>query len=114
MRAFPNPLRTNEEIIVTPRVGERLGSTTCTTEVIVVRPPTHDIDLTCGGRPMAPLPVETEEEVGEDGPGTLVGKRYTDPDSGLELLCTKPGAGQLRIGEKVLAIKSAKNLPSSD
>jgi hypothetical protein len=99
---------------VTPSVGERLGSTTCATEVIVVRPPTRDIDLTCGGRPMAPLPVDVEQPVDEDGPGTLVGKRYADPESGLELLCTKPGAGQLRIGQQVLGIKSAKNLPSSD
>ncbi|RLV48318.1 hypothetical protein D9V37_14745 [Nocardioides mangrovicus] len=97
-----------------PIVGERLGSTVCDTEVIVVRPPSQDVDLTCGGQPMAPLPAETKEAVGEDGPGTLVGKRYSDPGSGLELLCTRPGAGQLRVGGTVLGVKQAKNLPSSD
>lgn len=104
----------DEEVVVTPTVGERLGSTACSTEVIVVRPPNNDVDLTCGGLPMAPIPAETTREVGEDGPGTLVGKRYADPDSGIELLCTKAGAGQLRIGEIVLSVKQAKNLPSSD
>jgi len=99
-------------------VGERLGSTVCSTEVIVVRPPATEVDLTCGGRPMAPLPrevgAEVGAEVGEDGPGTLVGKRYADPGTGLELLCTKAGAGRLRVGDHVLDIKQAKNLPSSD
>ena len=99
---------------MTPTVGERLGSTACSTEVIVVRPPHEEIDLTCGGLPLTPLPAGRVQEVGEDGPGTLVGKRYADPDSGLQLLCTKAGAGQLRVADRVLAVKQAKNLPSSD
>lgn len=99
---------------MTPTVGERLGSTACSTEVIVVRAPASDIDLTCGGRPMTPLPAETQDEIAEDGPGTLVGKRYAHPESGLELLCTKAGTGQLRVGQVPLEIKQAKSLPSSD
>lgn len=97
-----------------PSTGTRLGSTACATEVIVVRAPSDDVDLTCGRTSMAPLPAETTAEVGEDGPGTEVGKRYHHPDSGMELLCTKAGAGRLRVGEDALDLKSAKRLPSSD
>jgi hypothetical protein len=46
--------------------------------------------------------------------GTLLGKRYADDDAGLELLCTKPGAGSLWLGPAPLAFKQAKALPSSD
>jgi hypothetical protein len=97
-----------------PSAGERLGSTACSTEVIVVRPPAADVHLTCGFAPMMPLPAEIKEKVAEDGPGSLAGKRYVHPASGMELLCTKPGAGQLRVDDDVLGIRQAKNLPSSD
>ncbi|TCK21998.1 hypothetical protein [Pseudonocardia endophytica] len=97
-----------------PSTGTRLGSTACATEVIVVRAPSDDVDLTCGHAPMAPLPAETTTAIGEDGPGSEVGKRYVHPDSGMELLCTKAGAGRLRIGEAELDLKAAKRLPSSD
>jgi hypothetical protein len=97
-----------------PTTGARLGTTGSSTEVIVVRPPADDVDLTCGELPMAPLPVESGEPTVEDGPGSLVGKRYVHPESGMELLCTKAGSGQLRVGGEVLGIKQAKSLPSSD
>lgn len=97
--------------------GSRLRSAVCETEVIVVRPPADDVDLRCGGQPMVPL--------GEDPPtgstleaafadGTALGKRYTDGDGDLELLCTKAGAGTLSVGSEVLVLKEAKPLPSSD
>ena len=50
---------------------------------------------------------------GADG-GTLMGKRYVDPEETLELLCTKPGAGSLGIGDTLLEIKESKPLPASD
>jgi len=46
--------------------------------------------------------------------GTLLGKRYADGDTGLELLCTKAGEGSLSLGGTPLALKEAKPLPSSD
>lgn len=46
--------------------------------------------------------------------GTRVGKRYVDPESGLELLCTKSGQGSLSIGAVALQLKDAKPLPASD
>ena len=50
---------------------------------------------------------------GADG-GTLMGKRYVNPEETLELLCTKPGAGSLGVGDTLLEIKESKPLPASD
>jgi hypothetical protein len=97
-----------------PSTGTRLGSTACATEVIVVRAPSDEVALTCGRLPMEPVPAETTGDVGDDGPGSVVGKRYVHPDTGMELLCTKAGAGQLRVGDQELELKAAKRLPSSD
>lgn len=44
----------------------------------------------------------------------LLGKRYTDEESGLELLCTKAGPGTLTCAGRVMPLKDAKPLPSSD
>ena len=43
-----------------------------------------------------------------------MGKRFADEDLGLEVLCTKPGAGSLSVGGTLLQVKGAKPLPSSD
>ena len=97
--------------------GTRLRSAVCTTEIAVVRADRPVADLRCGGAPMLPL---GEKADGDGAPvppfdaGTLVGKRYTDPEEGIEVLCTKAGAGSLSVGETPLAVKSAKPLPSSD
>ena len=96
--------------------GMRLRSVVCSTEVIVVRPPLNPIDLRCGGAPMTTLDSAAPRAAGimPGGPGTQLGKRYADEDSGIEVLCTKPGAGSLSIGEVVIPLKDAKPLPSSD
>jgi hypothetical protein len=46
--------------------------------------------------------------------GTQMGKRYADDESGIEVLCTKPGEGSLSLGDVILPVKGAKPLPSSD
>lgn len=100
------------------KVGDRLASVVCETQVIVVRPPKGEVTITCGGAPMQPL----GEAPGERAPDALVdrerptqlGKRYVSPDLGLELLCTKAGDGTLRADGTVMDIKEAKSLPSSD
>ncbi len=100
----------------TMRAGTRLRSTVCETEVVVVRAPDGDLDLRCGGGPMVAIGDPGgggRPSPGFDG-GTLVGKRYVDADGSLELLCTKPGAGSLSVGDDLLEIKAAKPLPSSD
>ena len=102
---------------VVPKAGARLRSVTCETEVVVVRGAGDEIDLRCGGQPMVPIE-ETGDPVGAPvapfDEGTLVGKRYVSEDESLELLCTKPGAGSLSLGDVALSVKGAKPLPSSD
>lgn len=46
--------------------------------------------------------------------GTLLGKRYTDVATGIEVLCTKAGTGTLSLDGRPLDLKEAKPLPSSD
>ena len=96
--------------------GTRLRSQACSTEVIVVRPPEHAVDVCCGGAPMVPVGDPAEErplDPTHQG-GTLLGKRYADPETGIELLCTKAGDGSLSLGGTPLPVKDAKPLPSSD
>ena len=74
------------------------------------------VDLRCGGHPFLPADAEvTSESIGPgfDG-GTQLGKRYSDDELGLELLCTKAGEGAISVGETLLAVKGAKPLPASD
>ena len=95
--------------------GLRLQSVTCDTQVIVVRG-AGDVDIRCGGQPMTPAGGAVDRQAvaaGHDS-GTLMGKRYGDEESGIEVLCTKPGGGSLSIGETALPEKGAKALPSSD
>lgn len=99
------------------RPGTRLRSVTSSTEVVVVRAPTEDVLIACGGSPMvevgADLASLATPQRGLDGP-TLLGKRYVDDDAGVELLCTKAGTGTLTSAGRTMRIKEAKPLPSSD
>ena len=97
--------------------GTRLKSAVDTTEVVVVKAPARDIDVRCGGQAM----VAAGSEGGSGGSidaahsnGTLLGKRYTDANGELELLCTKAGEGSLSEGDEPILQKDAKALPSSD
>jgi hypothetical protein len=106
------------------RTGERLRSTTCTTEVVVVRGTDQDVELCCGGRPLVELAVSSAggssdamapaPTVADGLRGTVLGKRYVDEATGIELLCTKPGSGDLTCDGRLLELKTAKPLPSSD
>jgi len=99
------------------RPGLRLESATCDTQVVVVKAPkdTADVDLRCGGASMRELGADGERlVVTTEGDGTLLGKRYSQDDLGLEVLCTQGGAGALTVGDEPLLRKGAKPLPSSD
>lgn len=95
--------------------GIRLRSAVSEVELVVIRA-AGDVDLRCGGVEMteaqagaSPRPTSTELEG-----SVALGKRYVDDEGTLEVLCTKPGAGSLSVGDEPLVIKSAKPLPSSD
>lgn len=95
--------------------GARFRSTVCATECVVVRG-NSEIDLRCGGSPMVPIddPTTTGAPVAPFDQGNLMGKRYTDEEDSVEVLCTKGGEGSLSIGEALMVVKGAKPLPSSD
>ncbi len=95
--------------------GQRLKSTVCSTEIMVISAPDADLDLTCGGAPMGE---NAENKGGPINPdfanGTTIGKRYVTEDGELELLCVKPGDGSLAVNSTELKIKESKKLPKTD
>lgn len=96
--------------------GSRWKSAVCPAEAVVVRPPRREGVPQCGGIDMAPLGEAGqagEIRGGFDG-GCIVGKRYRDEASGIELLCTRAGAGSLGFDGALLSMVETKQLPSSD
>ena len=99
------------------KAGSRWRSAVCDTEVVIVRAPTTDVELGCGGQPLLPLDAERPTGGSPDpalAEGSPVGKRYADDASGAELLVTKAGAGTLTANGVAIPRKDAKPLPSSD
>ena len=96
--------------------GTRWTSSVCDTEVIVVKGPPDEVELTCGGVTMVAAGAEPVAGGLDDGAsgGTLLGKRYVDDDDTMEVLCTKPGTGSLDADGTSLQLKEAKPLPASD
>jgi hypothetical protein len=97
--------------------GSRWKSAVCDTELVVVRPPSGPAVLACGGHPVIAHSAGRPEGLAIDpafASGCAAGKRFADPESGLEVLCTKAGAGGLSIDGREIAAKDAKKLPASD
>lgn len=97
--------------------GSRWKSGVCATEVVIVRKPQDGVSLACGGTLMVPIDEPGPPGAVLDpglGEGTMLGKRYVDEDTGLELLCTKGGDGTLTVDSRALVLQGAKPLPSSD
>lgn len=97
--------------------GSRWKSSVCETELVIVRPPRTSVVLECGGAPVIPFDATRQKTVviaPQEELRTLVGKRFSDSETGLEVLCTKSGAGSISIGGRAVAAKEAKKLPSSD
>jgi hypothetical protein len=93
--------------------GTRLKSAACDTEVMVIRCGVGVIE--CGGVAMGEAkPAEAAALDPDFSGGTLLGKRYVDPESEYELLCVKSGKGSLSVDGVALGTKDAKPLPSSD
>ncbi len=97
-------------------VGQRLKSTVCTTEIMVIVAPDDDIELTCGGALMA------DGDTSDGGvsvhpdhaAGSTIGKRYVSEGGDVEMLCVKPGEGSLAVAGTPLKLKDAKKLPKTD
>lgn len=97
--------------------GSRWKSSVCDTEVVVVKAPGGETSLECGGHPMVPISAAKPEGVelaAAHSSGSAMGKRYADETAGLEVLCSKAGAGSLALNGEPIAVKDAKKLPSSD
>ncbi|MEY2523959.1 MAG: hypothetical protein QOJ66_2524, partial [Ilumatobacteraceae bacterium] len=102
--------------LVELKPGTRLKSQVCDTQVVVVRASDAPADLRCGGAPMVPFDTQVDANLTLAptlSTGSLVGKRYVAA-SGLEVLCTKAGAGTVTVGSEPLDVKSATPLPASD
>lgn len=99
------------------KAGSKFKSAVCDTQVMVIKAPAGDHQLHCGGAEMlpatAPAPVGATLDPAHAGE-TLIGKRYVNADESVELLCTKGGKGALWLANAPMAIKQAKQLPSSD
>ena len=97
--------------------GMRLKSVVCTTEVVVIKAPSSGEELSCAGQKMVQL-ADDKPDVAQLSEAhvshALLGKRYVDEDSGLELLCSKQGFGVLGFDGRELILKQPKPLPSSD
>jgi hypothetical protein len=99
------------------KAGTRLRSAVCSSELMLIVAPDHDVTLTCGGFAVIELAGDPPADVhidSEHQQGTLMGKRYTNEAGDLEILCTKPGEGSLAVDGTSLEVKGAKPLPSSD
>ena len=98
------------------KAGLRLGCPDCTIEVVVVKAPTSEVKLTCSGSPLVDMdsPRSQGGHPAVEGDGALLGKRYVDEETDLEVLCTKAGPGALACDGRALTIRGAKPLPSSD
>lgn len=95
--------------------GKRLKSTVCNTEIMVIAAPGGEVDITCGGAPMSDDGAGNGGNVAADfAEGTTLGKRYTNEEGNLEVLCVKAGDGSLALGGVALKLKDAKKLPKTD
>jgi hypothetical protein len=98
-----------------PRMGDQLASTVCTTRVVVVRVPADRSPLIeCGGSPMVTGAPVAKPAPPAPGATTLIGKRYVDVTEAVELLCTSSGTGELTCDGVQMVIKAARPLPASD
>jgi hypothetical protein len=102
---------------MTLKPGARLFSAVCTTELIAVRVPAGEAEITIGG--VAPVSSAAERNaagsvIDGHGGGAAMGKRYVDEAETIELLCTKAGEGVPALAGELLQLKEAKPLPASD
>ena len=97
--------------------GSRWRSAVCDAEVVVVRSPAVPVTLRIGGTGALPAnvgrPASAEPDAALAG-GTMLGKRYADEVSGLEVLCTKAGTGTITVDGRRATVMTPRQLPASD
>lgn len=102
--------------MATIKVGARLKSNVCDTEIMVISCADNSVTITCGGAEV--LDATANKSSGDidstHADGTLLGKRYVNTAGKIELLCVKAGKGSLAVNGEKLSLKDAKPLPSSD
>jgi hypothetical protein len=106
-----------ERIEMELKPGSRWKSAVCDGEVVVVKAAKAACVLECGGQAMVAHGAERPAGLvaaADRADGILTGKRYTDEESGVEVLCSKAGKGSLSLDGRPLQVKAAKALPSSD
>lgn len=98
------------------RAGTHLRSQVDPTQVIVTRAPSPDLVVQCGGVDMVAFDgtSTTPSTALTATAGTLLGKRYADELTGLEVLCVGAGSGGLSVGGRALLEQSPRPLPASD
>jgi len=100
------------------KLGTRLRSVACSTEVVLTNGSPPQGDLTCGGHPMVPSEDATAAAPSPRGDvaadRTLLGKRYRSADGTIEVLCLRQGAGALAVDGVPLELVRPKTLPASD
>lgn len=75
--------------------------------------------ITCGGRPMLPVGglggAPTALAGGEaTADGTMLGRRYRDPEGTVELLCVRQGRGSLALAGTSLELVKPRTMPATD
>ncbi len=102
--------------MATIKVGARLKSNVCDTEVMIISCADTQVSITCGGAEMLDAIASKSGGVLDSAlaEGTLLGKRYVNSTGKIELLCVKAGTGSLAVNGEKLILKDAKPLPSSD
>ena len=97
--------------------GSRWRSAVCDTEIVVVRAPAGPVTLSIGGTEALP-PEAGRAASAPPGPGlaggTLLGKRYADEATGLEVLCTRAGTGSITVDGRRATVMAPRPLPASD
>jgi hypothetical protein len=98
------------------KTGQSLFSVTDPTTLLVVKAADRDVSITCGGHEMTATKSAAGQMpvAGEATDGTALGKRYADAEGTVELLCIKPGTGDLALDGARLELMAAKQLPASD
>ena len=103
--------------------GSRWRSAVCDTEVVIVRAPAGPVTFRIGGAGVFPADAGHNRPTPDRGGaqpdaalagGTLLGKRYTDEATGLQVLCVKPGDGTITVDGRPAAVVTPRPLPASD